>query len=152
MLTKYPNLRHVVTALLVGLIVGLIAFSLALILEKYVFTPIGCVAKSSVVRCENVSSISHNVALLLALGIGLTLLVRVVAFRPLLVVLGSVVALWGIGARLSVVSWPAALGLTLLTFGLIFVAFTWFVMPRKFWVSALIVTVTAVVLRIALAI
>lgn len=150
MLTKYPNLRHVVTALVVGIIVGAIAFGLALILEKYVFTPIGCVAGSSVVSCDNVGAISHNIALLFALGVGLTLLVRVVAFRPLLVILGSVVALWGIGARLSVTSWPVAFGLTALTFGLIFVLFTWLAMPRRFWLAALLVALTAVTLRVVL--
>jgi len=149
-LTKFPKLRHVAIALVIGAIVGLVAFALALILERYVFTPIGCVAESSIVRCEDVTAISHNVALLLALGVGLTLLVRVVAFRPLLVVLASVVALWGIGARLSTISWPAELGLTVLIFGLMFVLFAWLAMPRRFWVSGLLIVATLVMLRVAL--
>lgn len=133
-----------------GVAVGVFTFILGLILNKYVFMPIGCQTGSDLVQCQSVGIVSHNVALLLGAGAGLSLLVRSGVFRPLLAILGIVAALWSVVPMLPLANWPIAILLAGLMFGLSYSLFVWLVQLRRFWVAVVLVVIMVVLLRLVL--
>lgn len=144
------SLRQLSIAALNGAIVGIVTLALGFMLQKYVFTPIGCQAGSSFIQCANAGAISHNVALLFGAIVGLTLLVRSGIFRPLLAVIAVVISLWGVVASVATGNWVIWAALMTLLFGLMYSLFVWLIQPRRFWVAVVLVVVAVVMLRLTL--
>lgn len=144
------SLRQLSSVALTGLIVGIVTLALGFMLQKYVFTPIGCQAGSSFIQCTNAGAISHNVALLFGSILGLTLLVRGGVFRPLLAVIAVVVSLWGVVASVATGNWVIWAALTIFLFGLIYSLFVWLIQPLRFWVAVVLVVLAVVILRLTL--
>lgn len=144
------NVKRFVRIALIGALVGVVTFALGFVLEKYVITPIGCDAQSTIIKCGSAPQISHNVALLLGGAVGLILLVRRGLFRPLLVVLGAVASLWGVGAMATNFGWIAATLFMVLVCSLVYSLFAWIAQPRRFWVAFALTVAAVIALRLAL--
>ena len=144
------SLRRLSIVAFNGALVGVFTLALGFMLQKYVFTPIGCQAGSSFIQCTNAGAISHNVALLFGAILGLTLLVRNGIFRPLLAVLAVVASLWGVAASVTTGNWLIWTVLMTLLFGLMYSLFVWLTQPRRFWLAALLVILAVIILRLTL--
>lgn len=128
----------VVRTLVVGVIVGLVVVALYFALDRYVLTPILCGQLAGEGRCENVTAVANSLAVILGAAAGLFALIRQRVFRPLLVVLLALVALWQLiptGAALN--PWLLAVFAAFL-YGCAYAAFAWIVQIRSFVVSLLL--------------
>lgn len=141
--------RQFANVLLVGLGVGVITWLLQLILAKYVFGPIMC-HDTVQASCSAVTNYANISAGFLAAAAGLVLLVRLRVYRPLLVAIAALIALWGLYTITDGMVWIAALSLfavlTAATYGL----FTWLARIRSFLISLITIVIALVLIRLAL--
>lgn len=137
--------------LVIGALVGLITYVLYLMFDKYVFTPTLCGdAAANIGRCENKMMLSSGFATIIAALGALFALVRRRTYRPLLIILGVSVGLWGVVATVAGLHWFAAMLLMALMFALGYAAFAWLSLLRNFVISLVLVIALVVVLRILL--
>lgn len=136
--------RKILPTLLAGVIAGLVTWLATFLLSEYVLGPIACRVGSSLINCSDATIVSSDIALVIGGFAALAIMVRQRVLRPLLVVLGAVISLWGIGAWLSEDAWYVALPLTVLLSAVLYAVFAWFGELRRFWV-ALVVTILLVV-------
>ena len=140
--------RRVLPTLLSGAIAGVVTWIGTFLLSEYVIGPIACRVGSSIVSCGDNVAVSGNMALIVAGVVGLGLLVRQRALRPLLVVLAAVASLWGLGSWVSSDAWYVALLLTVVLSALVYAVFTWFSELRRFWVALAINIVLVLAFRL----
>ena len=135
---------------LYGLLVGIVSFALYLGLERFVFEPILCRENLGLTRCETKDEIAAGTAIVLGSLMGLFLLVRERVYRPILAVLGVMVAIWGIFTLVGALPVYLAAVVATLIFGLTYVLFSWLVQPTSLLVSLVAVIVMATLARIAI--
>lgn len=118
---------------LLGLGTGAIAWALAMGLDKFIIGPVFCPTTGVVHSCASYSDvIAGNIVLILS-GLGAMVgLVRLGAYRPMLVAIAVVATLWNLNAWLSAVLWYEALGWSALIYMVAYVAYAWLVRPRNF--------------------
>ena len=132
------------------LLVGVVTFDLYVGLERFVFEPVLCRESVGLARCETKDEIAAGTAIVLGSLLGLFLLVRERVYRPILAVLGVMVALWGILSLVgSLPVFLAAVVATLL-FALAYVLFSWLVQPTSLVISLVCVVVVAALARLAI--
>lgn len=120
------ELAHV---LLRGLIVGLLAVGVALIFNKFVFSAILC--RPGMTGCSQAPLYATVVSVAISSIVGVLLLARLRVYRPLLVVIATVVALWAVFGWLFAMPWYLAFvvggGLFALSYGV----FSWILRIRS---------------------
>lgn len=151
MLNREIRLTQLAVVAFIGAIVGILTFLIGLALNQYVFVPINCEVGNNFFGCADALSTSNNIALIVGGLIGLTFLTKREVYRPLFVVLASVVSLWGVVASLSQNAWWLTLGLSALMFAVCFGLFAWLSVFRRFWISLILAIVIIIFLRLALA-
>lgn len=138
-----PN--TVVQVILLGVIVGAATWLLALLIDKFILSALMCGSAES---CEAATITGGNIALVLTAIGGLLGLVKLGVYRPLLVVIAASIVLWSLSASLLGVQWYEALAWTVLLYAVCYVAFSWFVRPRFFLASIILVMAVVIVARI----
>lgn len=127
--------------LVLGAFVGLITWGLYFVLETYVLRAIMC-QDGQTVGCA-ASNYAEVIAVILASGIGLLGLVKSGIFRPLLVVLATVISLWGVFGVMSILPWYlVGLYITLL-YAISYLLFAWLARVRSF-VAVVILSIAVV--------
>lgn len=144
------SMRTVATIFLYGVGVGVITYIAYMLLERFVFDPILCRESVALVRCENASSISAGMAIVIGSFVGLALLVRERVYRPILAILGVSVSLWGIFALLASLPFLISVIVCALLFATAYVVFSWLVQPTSLIVSIVGVVVVTILARLAL--
>ncbi len=134
-----------------GVVVGLVATMLYVLLDKYVFTPTLCSDAMRITgRCADKLSFASALAMILSAFGALIALVHRRVFRPLFVVLLVTVALWNIlQLTAGLVWWSGALAMALV-FGLGYLLFAWLVQLRNFIVALIASVCLVVVIRLML--
>lgn len=140
------ELRRMVLAVLVGAGVGLVIWLLNFVLSDYVLGTLLCHG-SQAMKCVPAGQYGEVIAGIIGAGLGLFLLVRLQIFRPLLVVLGVFVSLWGIVSSLSLLPWYGVLLSCVLLYALAMIAFTWLARLRSFGLVIVLFVVVAVAVR-----
>lgn len=152
--TTMPRLltwRDALTILVVGAVVGLVTLAVYFILDKYIFTPGLCSgANVDPVRCDSKEYFSSTLAMIIGGLAGLFALVQQRVFRPLLVVLLTVVGLWNVTLLLSGLVWWASVLLVALIFAVAYLAFAWLVQLRNFYLALGITALVVVLMRLIL--
>lgn len=138
-----------IQALVIGAIVGAFVQIVALALQRFALSPLFC--GDTTVYCTNVPSISYVISLVILHFLGLIALVRAGVVRPLLVVLASVVTVWGIQTWLIDTSWLMAALYSALIVGLAYVYYTWINRMSQFPVALILTVVSVVIVRLLLA-
>src|SRR4051812_20656734 len=110
--------RSMIGAAVTGLLVGVVGWLASMAIQTWIIEPIFCRSAQTFSVCSNGGTIAWAVALIIVSIVGLLSLVRTGVFRPLLVVLASLVTLWGVSAWLGPLPWWQAL----LWHGLLFAA------------------------------
>jgi hypothetical protein len=91
--------------LLTGLVMGILYVGLAAAIQQYVIEPVYCQRVINVAICTNSQSVSGNIASIIVAVLSLVLLVRLRVFRPIVIIVASMVLLWGLS------TWTAGLGI-----------------------------------------
>jgi hypothetical protein len=141
-----------VRTFIAGIIVGLAIWGLAVFLEKYVFDALLCQGGDQAMRCDSAVRYAEIAATLLGAGAGLFFLIKLQVFRPLLVVLAAMAALWGI---LSVVQPFPPYGIALAVgglYGAAYILFAWVSRLRLFWLVVIVLVACVAAARSILAV
>ena len=129
----------------VGLVIGLLTFGLALLIQHFILKGLICNGDA---YCSDGVMYSGNIASIILSIFAVLVLVRISSFRPLLIVLASVVSLWGLS------TWLAGLG-TLevavwygVAFALAYGTFSWLARIRNVPVMVIAIVVVVLALRV----
>lgn len=141
--------RDVVKIGVAGALVGLITMGLYILLDRYVFSPTLCSEMNiGAGRCENKLVFSSSIALIVGSLPILFFFVQQRVYRPLLVILLSVVTLWGIPLLIGELVMLPAIILSLVIFALTYLLFAWLVQIRNFPVALVISIVVVILVRL----
>ena len=144
------SLNHIVSIAIIGALVGITTWLLSMLLQSAVIEPLFCRSADAFSACNNGGSIAFSTAAVLAHIAGLYALVRIGTYRPLLVVLATIVTLWGIQVWLGTLTWFEAA----LTYGFVvavaYALYAWLSRIVTFWLAAVIILVAIVLSRLFL--
>ena len=140
--------KRLLSALIVGLIVGFLVWAFTAVLQNYVIEPLFCNSTDNFTICANGGKIASNLAVVFSVLIGLFALVGRGVSRPVMVSIASAVVLWGIGPALGGLSAFEALLWTMGVAGLSYVTFWWFVRIYRASIAALITTLGVILVRL----
>jgi hypothetical protein len=127
-----------------GAVVGVVAWLMTLLVRQVVLVPLFCGDPASG-ACVGATDVAGYVATIIAGVVGLMGLVRIGAFRPLLIVIAAAISLWGMSSWASGMFWFTSLAWFVILYALTYTAFAWFARIRPF-VPALVVVVVIVLL------
>jgi hypothetical protein len=138
---------------LLGLIVGALIPGLTWVLQKFLVTPIFCREATSLAVCGVGDLTSYYVATVVLGIISVALMANWQIFRPLLVVIAAIAALWGLQryAGSTIVNAGIEYYLTsAVLFALAFLLFYWLMRLRSFALSVVLSVIAVVLIRWAL--
>lgn len=144
------SVRTLTRIFLYGLLAGIVSFALYVGVERLVFEPVLCRESAALARCDAKDEFAAGAAIVLGSLLGLFLLVRERVYRPILAIIGVVVALWGIFALVGTLPIALAAVVATLLFALAYVLFSWLVQPTSLVISLVGVIVAATLARIAI--
>lgn len=134
-----------------GLIVGLLVWGLTLLLDHFVYTAILCHGDASS-KCTAAPEYAAVTAAFIGGGAGLFALVRLQIFRPLLVVVGALIALWGIVGLTAVMPWYGAAISIMVLYALAYALFSWVVRLRSFILALIVLIILIVIVHLGVAV
>lgn len=144
--------RDVVKVIVAGALAGILTMALYVLLDRYVFTPTLCSdMNAGTGRCDNRLLFSSGVALVVAAFPVLFYFVNQRIYRPLLVVIVSIAALWNVPLLIGELSLGVAILVAGLLFAGIYLLMAWLVQVRNFLVALGLSVIVVVVLRLILA-
>jgi len=141
--------QQVIQVLAASLVVGLLAWGLAFLLETYLLKGILCPG-SGAMKCTAAFQYSGAIASIIAATFGLFTLVKLQVFRPLLVVLAATISLWGLVPLVSVLPGQQAVLITVLLSGIAYSLFAWIARIRLFWTAIILMLLLIVAVRFVL--
>lgn len=142
----YPiDLFSLLRLFIVGFLTGLVGWLLYLGIAQYFIEPVFCQNASTFSMCKNGGTIAWVSASIIVLAAATAVLARMAVYRPLLIVLGVIFALWSANAWLGGMSWYLGALWQALLFGLGFAVFGWIARTLNF-VVAVIVSILVIVL------
>lgn len=122
--------RGMMKIAVIGAVLGVLVWGLALLLERFVLKAMFC-GESAGSACENITAISGNIAAVIVAIIGLVGLVQARVFRPLLIVLGAAISLWGMAAWLSPLSMVEQVIWSAILYALMYALYAWVARVRN---------------------
>lgn len=130
-----------------GLIAGAITGGLTLFFSTFVFRVLPCSGDT----CGSGGQYAAVLAGIISAAFGLFWLMRIQAFRPLLIVIAVTISLWGIG--LSMLHWPwyAIVGIAAVLHAFAYGLFAWLSRIRLFWIVIVLLVALVFVVRLVLA-
>lgn len=137
--------RSAIGAAITGFMVGAAGWLMSMAIQAWVIEPIFCRSTQTYNVCSNGGTVAWVIALIMVSIVGLLSLVRTGVFRPLLVVLATLSALWGASAWLGPLPWWQALLWQGLLFAVAYSLFAWVARFKSFLIS-LILTIVVVIL------
>lgn len=141
--------RDIISTFIAGLIVGALYIGATYLLDTYVFSNFICRAEAAG-DCSQAPRYALLVASVLAGLVGVALLVRLRIYRPLLIVVASLISVWGMPTALLALSLPLYVSIAIMAglFGMTFAVFTWLIRIRSFVLALIAVAVVTVLLRL----
>ena len=140
---------ELVRAILCGTGIGLLVSAVGYLMNVYVFTAVLCRPQTPE-ACPQAPDYAMIVAMVVGAIAAVIVLVRLRVYRPLLVVLGVTVSLWGSYTLMSGYAWYWAVFASAILFGLVYGLFAWICRLRSLILVVVIAVVVAVVIRLAL--
>ena len=141
--------KQLVRVALVGAIAGLVTWGMAYLLDMHVLKMIACQG-TQVISCSASAQYAEIIASVLAASLGLFALIKLQVFRPLLVILGTVISMWGlVGVVSDMPLYASALSCVLL-YMFAYTVFTWIARLRLFWLVVVLLLVIIISIRLIL--
>ncbi len=134
---------------LLGLGLGVAAWGLAMLLNKFAVMPLFCHNQPRAGVCADPQDSAGDIALVLTAVAGVLGLVRLGIYRPMLVAIAVAVCVWGLFGWLDGIVWYESLGWAALIFTAAYALFTWLVRPRNFVLALAILVVVIGLARYA---
>lgn len=141
--------RDLLGILILGGIVGLLIWGLGLVLNRYIFDVFFCQNGISS-QCSRAVDYATGVAALAGSVAGLVGLIRLRVYRPLLIVLASVISLWGVVQLALGMRWYWGAPVTFLMYLLAYGLYSWIGRVRLFWIALAATVVLIAAVRLAL--
>jgi hypothetical protein len=130
-----------------GAVIGLAVWAVTLFLKEYVFQAILCHGNQAL-ECSSGMQYSEAVASVIGAGIGLFFLVRIQVFRPLLVVVASMVSMWGIVNLTVSLPWYGVGFACVALYAFAYAAYAWIARIRLFWLVMLLFMILIIAVRL----
>lgn len=147
----YPlDFRTLMRLFVVGLFAGATGWLLYLAIAKYLVEPVFCSAPETFGVCSNGGTIAWAVAHIIVMTVVVAVLARMTVYRPLLAVLGVLVALWATHAWLGGSVWYMGMLWQALLFGLAVALFGWIAKTNSFLFALILTIALAVAARLVL--
>lgn len=147
----YPlDIRALSILVSVGVVAGFLGWLLYLGIAHFAIDPLFCRSADSFAVCRNGGTIAWAVSHLLVLSAAVAVLARFAVYRPLLVILGVFVALWGAHSWLGSMTWYAGALWQALLFGIAFAGFGWLSRVGNFVVALILTLLLAIGARVLL--
>lgn len=131
-----------------GVVAGALIWLLNILLQHLVFQPLFCQAAASQGACVDSNVWSWWIAAVVMGMISLMALVRGLVYRPLLVIVASLITVWGIWDWLGAYSWWQATLWQALIFGLAYALYTLLARINNFIFSLLAMIAAVVIVRL----
>ena len=138
----------VVRAILVGAVTGIVTAGVFYLLNTYIFGAVLC--RGAAESCGQAPLYSAIVAVIVGAIAGIVGLTRVGVYRPLLVVIASMISLWGLHNYLANSAWYIGLIAFALLFACAYLLFAWIARIRSFIVAAIVMVVLVVIARLVI--
>lgn len=147
----YPfDLRAILKLLIVGAVSGAVGWLLYLAIAHYFVGPVFCRSAETFSVCRNGGTIAWISAHIIVMTAAVAVLARLAVYRPLLIVLGVLVTLWGAHSWLGGMEWYVGALWQALLFGLAVALFGWVARMANFLTALLISLALVVLLRVIL--
>lgn len=143
------SVRELIAAVVCGIGVGLLVAVLMLLMNKYLFGTVLCRTTANA-DCNQAPLYSLIVSMVIGAIAGIVGLARLRVFRPLLTVIATAVALWGIESIVFGMPWYWAIISAMFLFGICYGLFTWISRVRSFILAVVLVIVLIVITRLML--
>lgn len=137
--------------LLVGAMIGLFAWSLAIAMDKYMITPFFCSDDAGVSVCLNSAVIGGNIATVLMGVMAVPLLAALRVKRAFLVALAAVVALWGVAGWVAG-PWYVSLLWTMGAYVVVYAVLAWINRLRGDGAAIVFIALFVLLARLVLAV
>jgi len=136
----------------IGAVLGLIWWVLTTLLRVYVIEPIACRDLANAATCVDGSGVAGSIATIIVAIIGAFVLVRTLQPRPIIIAVASAAVLWVLGQYLSGLAWYESLLWAVVLYAVTYVLFG--LTARIVWFPGAVIAavVTAVAIRLLLAI
>lgn len=146
-----PMLRSdIIGVVLFGAVIGIFVWGIGALLNRFVFDPVLCQG-DTVSQCVNAKNYAALIASVLGLIVALFGLIRLRVYRPLLVLIASLVSLWGIAQLSWELGIYTGLLIVVILYALAFGAFTWIARVREFWITLGLTIALTLIVRLAFA-
>ena len=134
----------------IGFVIGAGAWLLNLGIQRYLIEPLFCHNADSFGVCAQGGTVAWIIAMVIGLAAALFTLVRFNVFRPLLIVLASVISLWGVANWLGPLEWWQAALWHGVLFALAFGLFTLIARIERFGIAFVATIILILLFRIVI--
>lgn len=143
----YMSARTIISVVIAGLLLGVFAYLLTMLLDKAVLTPIFCRGEDAFSVCANTERISANIATVFAAVAGMFALLQLGVYRPLLIAAAAAVILWGSTAWIST-NWVEEVLWSVGLYAVVYAALVWLSRIRNFAIALIAIAVIVAAARI----
>lgn len=143
----YMSGRTIVSVVVTGLLLGVFAYLLTVLLDRAVLTPIFCQDQDSFGVCANTERIAANIATVFAAVAGMFALLQLGVYRPLLIAAAATVILWGSTAWVQT-NWVEELIWSIGLYAIIYTALVWLSRIRNFAIALVAIVLVVAAARI----
>ncbi|MFZ2544995.1 MAG: hypothetical protein WAW80_03385 [Candidatus Saccharimonadales bacterium] len=123
--------QQLIQIVLTGAIAGVIMWLLAILVRQIFFVPLFCGDPTNTL-CVNAPATAGDIATILTAVIALLGLVRVSAYRPLIIVVAAAISLWGLSTLVAGFPWFEALAWSILLYAFTYALYAWIARIRSF--------------------
>ena len=120
-----------------GLGLGILYWAISTIIEFFAIKYLFC-DFSTLVKCQNITNVSGNIAIILTAVAGVAVMVRLRMVQPLMVSIASAIALCGVSSWTQGLVWYETLFFDVVLYLLAYVLFSWIFYYKKLIISIVI--------------
>lgn len=130
----------------IGAVIGALSVGLYVLFHTYIFQAVLCRDQANT-ACGQAATYAAITTAFIASFVAVVVLAHIRVYRPLLIILAAILALWGIQAIAAVLPWYWALAGMIAVGALAYSLFAWIARIRSFILSAVVAIVIAVIIR-----
>lgn len=130
----------------IGAVIGALSVGLYVLFHAYIFQAVLCRDQANT-ACGQAATYAAITTAFIASFVAVVVLAHIRVYRPLLIILAAILALWGIQSIVAVLPWYWALAGMIAVGALAYSLFAWIARIRSFILSAVAAIVIAVIIR-----
>ena len=130
----------------IGAVIGALSVGLYVLFHTYIFQAVLCRDQANT-ACGQAATYAAITTAFIASFVAVVVLAHIRVYRPLLIILAAILALWGIQSIVVVLPWYWALAGMIAVGALAYSLFAWIARIRSFILSAVAAIVIAVIIR-----